>query len=292
MAGNTTYLGIQYPTSTDYVKDGALAIQTVATGFDTAFSIPTFNAQTGTSYTFALSDIGKTVTASNASASNYTIPPQSSVVWPANTELYVRNLGAGVVTIAGGAGVTVTNAEQTIAQYGSIRLTRTASNAWTVTPDSGSPAGLDLIASTAFTSATTLIVDNVFSANYKNYMVVIHYTNAAATNNTMKFRVGGTASSTGYSWTTAAFQGSGTTVSSSTGGNMPAGRLDSNGGFKIFTIMSPAATENTWTQFQASDMVQSMSGYTRHSVNTAYDGFEIAQGFGGTGVVTVYGMRN
>jgi len=35
MAGTTTNFGITYPTSTDLVKDGATAIQTVATGFDT-----------------------------------------------------------------------------------------------------------------------------------------------------------------------------------------------------------------------------------------------------------------
>jgi hypothetical protein len=37
MAGNTTNFNIAYPTSTDYVKDGATAIQTVATGFDGRF---------------------------------------------------------------------------------------------------------------------------------------------------------------------------------------------------------------------------------------------------------------
>lgn len=35
MAGTTTNYGWTYPTSTDYVKDGATAIQTVATGIDT-----------------------------------------------------------------------------------------------------------------------------------------------------------------------------------------------------------------------------------------------------------------
>jgi hypothetical protein len=34
MAGVTTNFGITYPTGTDLVKDGATAIQTVATGFD------------------------------------------------------------------------------------------------------------------------------------------------------------------------------------------------------------------------------------------------------------------
>ena len=103
--------------------------------------IPTYNAQTGTTYTFVLADVGKTVTASNASPQTYTIPPQSSVTWLAGTTLNVLNLGAGTVTFAAGAGVTVTNAVQTLTQYQSARLVRTASDAWTVTPDSGGAGG-------------------------------------------------------------------------------------------------------------------------------------------------------
>jgi hypothetical protein len=103
--------------------------------------IPIYNNQTGTTYTFVLADVGKTVTASNASPQTYTIPPQASVVWLANTTLNVLNLGAGVVTFAAGAGVTVTNAVQTLTQYQSARLVRTASDAWTVTPDSGGAGG-------------------------------------------------------------------------------------------------------------------------------------------------------
>ena len=137
MSGNTTYFGIQYPSSSDYVKDGAVAIQTVADGFDSAVAIPTYNAQTGTTYTFVLADTSKTVTASNAAASIYTIPPQASVVWVADTTLSVTNLGAGVVTFAGGAGVTVTNTAQTLSQYQSAQLIRTGSDAWTVVPTSG-----------------------------------------------------------------------------------------------------------------------------------------------------------
>lgn len=103
--------------------------------------IPVYNAQTGTTYTFVLADVGKTVTASNASPQTYTIPPQASVTWLADTTLHVLNLGAGVVTFDGGAGVTVTNAVQTLTQYQSARLIRTASDAWTVTPDSGGAGG-------------------------------------------------------------------------------------------------------------------------------------------------------
>lgn len=174
MAGTTTYYGISYPTSTDYVKDGAAAIQTVATGFDSAVAIPSYNAQTGTTYTFALTDVGKTVTASNAGAQTYTIPPTASVAWPTNATLYVVNLGAGVVTFAAGAGVTVTNTAQTLAQYQSARLVRTGLNAWTVTPDSGTSSGLTLVSSTTIGSAVSSVtVTGAFSAAYENYKIIV-----------------------------------------------------------------------------------------------------------------------
>lgn len=121
---------------------GTNTTQIATTAFvQSTVAIPVYNAQTGTTYTFVLSDAGKTVTASNASPQTYTIPPQSSVTWLAGTTLNVLNLGAGTVTFAAGAGVTVTNAVQTLTQYQSARLVRTASDAWTVTPDSGGTGG-------------------------------------------------------------------------------------------------------------------------------------------------------
>jgi hypothetical protein len=84
-----------------------------------------------------LADALRLTTASNASAGTYTIPPQSSVVWLANTVIRIVNYGAGTVTIAGGAGVTVTNAATTLGQFESAALIRTAENAWTLVPFSG-----------------------------------------------------------------------------------------------------------------------------------------------------------
>ena len=126
--------------TTQVVTNDTTAIATTAF-VRSAFGTPIYNAQTGTTYTFALTDVGDIVTASNANPQTYTIPPQASVTWLANTTLYVLNLGAGVVTFDGGAGVTVTNAVQTLTQYQSARLVRTASDAWTVTPDSGGAGG-------------------------------------------------------------------------------------------------------------------------------------------------------
>jgi hypothetical protein len=126
--------------TTQTATDNTTAIATTAFVRST-IGIPAYNAQTGTTYTFVLADVGKTVTASNANPQTYTIPPQSSITWLADTTLNVVSLGAGVVTFAGGSGVTVTNTGQTLTQYQSARLVRTASDAWTVTPDSGGAGG-------------------------------------------------------------------------------------------------------------------------------------------------------
>ena len=199
MAGTTTYYGISYPTNTDYVKDGATAMQTIATGFDTAVAIPTYNNQTGTSYTFVLADTGKTVTSDNASAVTFTIPPQASVAWANNTTLTVRNLGAGVVTIAGGAGVTVTNTAQTVAQYGEVKLIRTASNAWTVVPASGSASAETTLASGTFTGVTVLNLTNVFSSTYSWYKFYVEgFVSTSAQTIFMRFRENTTDKATGY----------------------------------------------------------------------------------------------
>ena len=126
---------------TDFAAGEVLAAQDLDDTFAAKvnYALPV-NAQTGSgasAYTFVLADALRLTTASNASAGTYTIPPQSSVVWLANSVIRVVNYGAGTVTIAGGAGVTVTNATTTLAQFESAALIRTASNAWTLVPFSG-----------------------------------------------------------------------------------------------------------------------------------------------------------
>lgn len=169
MAGNTTYLGIQYPTSTDYVKDGATDMETIADGFDSAVAIPTYNNQTGTTYTFVLLDAAKVVSSNNAAAVTFTIPPQADVVWETGTTLTVANYGAGAVTIAAGAGVTVTNSAATVGQYSSASIIRTASDAWTVIPFAGGAALLSDSAISGTTGSPTTGTYTDGGINYKTY---------------------------------------------------------------------------------------------------------------------------
>lgn len=97
-----------------------------------------FNAQTGTTYTLVAGDANKLVTASNASAITVTVPPS---VFSANDQINVQQIGAGQVTFAAGAGVTITSTGATSAapklraQYSAATVICTASNTFTILGD-------------------------------------------------------------------------------------------------------------------------------------------------------------
>jgi C4-dicarboxylate-specific signal transduction histidine kinase len=93
------------------------------------------NAQTGASYTTVLTDDGKLITVSNASANTLTIPPNSSVAYGIGTQINIAQLGAGQVTITAGAGVTLNSAGTKLklsAQYAVATCVKTDTNTWFV----------------------------------------------------------------------------------------------------------------------------------------------------------------
>jgi C4-dicarboxylate-specific signal transduction histidine kinase len=100
-----------------------------------ATAIIAINAQTGTTYTTVLTDDGKLITCSNASAIALTIPPNSSVAYGIGTQINIAQLGAGTVTITAGAGVTLNSAGaklKTDAQYAVATCVKTDTNTWFV----------------------------------------------------------------------------------------------------------------------------------------------------------------
>jgi hypothetical protein len=167
MATTTTNYGWDIPQSTDLVKDGATAIATLGQDIDTAFvglkggttgqvlsktsgtdlaftwieqddTTLSFNAQTGTTYTLVIADLGKMVTLSNASGITLTVPPS---VFSTGNQINIQAIGAGQVTLAQGAGVTITSTGATAsapklrAQYSAATIICTGSNTFTVVGD-------------------------------------------------------------------------------------------------------------------------------------------------------------
>jgi hypothetical protein len=101
------------------------------------------NAQTGTTYTFALTDNGKLVTASNASAQTYSIPTNATTAFPTGTQINIIQIGAGQVTIQAASSGTTTvsstgataTAPKLRAQYSSATLIKASTDLWYVIGD-------------------------------------------------------------------------------------------------------------------------------------------------------------
>ena len=99
----------------------------------------TLNAQTGTSYSLVIGDATyKLVTASNAAAITVTVPPSLFAI---GDTINVQQIGAGQVTFAQGAGVTITSTGATSAapnlraQFSAATVVCTASNTFTIVGD-------------------------------------------------------------------------------------------------------------------------------------------------------------
>lgn len=94
------------------------------------------NAQTA-SYTLVLADKGKAVEVTSASATNVTVPPNSSVDYPIGTVIEVAQLGTGQVTLVAGEGVTLQTPSSLLAraQFSSLSLRKRATDTWLVTGD-------------------------------------------------------------------------------------------------------------------------------------------------------------
>ena len=167
MATTTPNYGWVVPTSTDLVKNGATAIETLGDSIDASFvglkggttgqvlsktsgtdlaftwieqddTTLSFNAQTGTTYTLVASDSAKLVTTSNASAVTVTIPPS---VFATGNQVNVQSIGVGLTTLVAGAGVTITSTGATAAapvlraRYSACTIICTGSNTFTVLGD-------------------------------------------------------------------------------------------------------------------------------------------------------------
>lgn len=93
------------------------------------------NAQTGTTYTAVLTDDGKLITMSNASANTFTVPLNSSVAFGIGTQLNIAQLSTGATTIVATSGVTLNSDGAKLklnAQYAVATCVKTDTNTWFV----------------------------------------------------------------------------------------------------------------------------------------------------------------
>ena len=97
-----------------------------------------FDAETGTTYTLVAGNLNQLVTLDNASPITLTVPPS---VFSAGDVINIAQIGAGQVTLAEGAGVTITSTGATAdapelrAQYSAASIICTAADTFLVVGD-------------------------------------------------------------------------------------------------------------------------------------------------------------
>jgi len=97
-----------------------------------------FDAETGTTYTLVAGNLNQLVTLNNASPITLTVPPS---IFSAGDVINIAQIGAGQVTLAQGAGVTINSTGATAtapklrARYSAASIICTASNTFLVVGD-------------------------------------------------------------------------------------------------------------------------------------------------------------
>jgi hypothetical protein len=98
----------------------------------------TINAQTGTSYTLALTDGNNVVVElSNTSAITLTVPTNAAVPFPIGSQVQILQTNTGQVTVAGAGGVTVNSNPglRLRGQWSFVTLVKRAENTWVLVGD-------------------------------------------------------------------------------------------------------------------------------------------------------------
>lgn len=116
-------------------KQGPQGVQGAA-GTDGANGnlITSLNAQTGTTYTLALTDQNANVRCTNAAAVVVTIPTNATVPFPLNAVAYISQGGAGAVSVVGATSVTVNNSNNaaTAGKGDYIAVVKVGTDEWDV----------------------------------------------------------------------------------------------------------------------------------------------------------------
>jgi len=159
----------------------------------------------------------------------------------------------------------------------------------------GATPGLACVkAETAFSAASSVTADNIFTSTYTNYLLMFNYTTSTTNAVFLKLRTGGTSASTNY--TSQQIQGFTTTASTNARTTQTSFEFAYYGNTTreacVVSIMGPQLAQAT--QFVVGGgglggaLVQNIYGL--HTTATAYDGLEILVASGNmTGTYAVYG---
>jgi hypothetical protein len=119
-------------TSTQTLTNKTLTSPTISGATLTSSNVVVSTTTASASYTLLLTDGGKVVEMTSASANTLTIPLNASAAFTIGTSIFVLQAGTGQITIAGAAGVTVNSyvGLKLIGQWAGCTLIKRATNTW------------------------------------------------------------------------------------------------------------------------------------------------------------------
>lgn len=171
-----------------------------------------------------------------------------------------------------------------------------------VTPTSiaytGTSASIGANGSVTFSDVTSLSLNNVFSADYDNYLVIMRYTGTGSLNGRYRLRASGTDDTTASSYTSQYLSSSSTAetgarATSTEGYISPTHNAQVTG--MAMTLYGPYLAQPTATRaIDASDLnsARLYDTATTHNQSVSYDGLTVfPASYTITGRITVYGMR-
>jgi hypothetical protein len=192
-------------------------------------------------YTLLAADKG-TRLVGNGTSITFTV---DNTIFSAGDTLKIHNINSTVLTIAAGAGVTINAAAGlTIAQWQEAVLYATSASSFILFESTASSAqGLTLLNTTSFSGVSSQSVNDVFSATYTNYKIVVNQIGNAASGYDVKFRL----RVAGADASTNTYKTSGYGVADLTSNNIY--KNQSNGSISTFNIGSSSSQARTYMIF-------------------------------------------
>ena len=283
MATTTPNYGWSVPTSTDLVKDGATAIETLGDSIDASFvglkggttgQVLSKTSGTDLAFTWVAQDDSNAI-------QNAIVDAKGDLIGATAADTPTR-LAVGT----NGQVLTADSAEATGLKWATPAVSASA---------------LTLISSQSFSAVTSTTINNCFSATYVNYMIYVNINSATSSDlNYIKLRVSGTDSSASYNWVRVVAYDStvaAATVDSSTLGYLIGTNAADSGGATRIDVYNPALARATYFASKGNrkngSSLEYESSVGNHDVATAYDGLTlITSGSAFAGNIRVYGVQN
>jgi hypothetical protein len=125
-------------------------------------------------YVLVAADAGTAISMTSTSATTITV---NTGLFAAGDTVFIQNLGSGVSTITAGTATVNTSSSLALAQYEGGTLYFTSASASLFFKADGAAAGggsFTKITSGSFSAVAGVNIDSIFSATYKNYLVLIY----------------------------------------------------------------------------------------------------------------------